>query len=87
METGEQMHFATFRTDVPLGILMRALTELERAGFGLTGVSLVARSDEAEVRIDYVAIGTVAPETWLARLERMPGILCVAGGNSSAEKD
>lgn len=77
------MYFATFRTDAPLAMLVRALAELDRAGFALIGVRLVAGADAADVRIDYAATGTVPPETWLARLERMPGVLAVAGGATS----
>ncbi|WP_323039061.1 hypothetical protein [Gemmobacter sp.] len=74
------MYFAIFRTESPLDMLVRALAELDRAGFALTGVHLAPGTAPAEVRIDYAAGGTVAPETWLARLERMPGILAVTGG-------
>lgn len=80
------MYFAVFRTEAPLDMLVRALAELDRAGFALTGVHLAPGTMPAEVRIDYAANGTVAPDTWLARLERMPGILTVTGGPCPAKE-
>lgn len=77
------MYFAVFMTEAPLDMLVRALAELDRAGFALTGVHMAPGTTPAEVRIDYTANGTVPPETWLARLARTPGILTVSGGPCS----
>jgi len=73
------MHFATFRTEARLGSLQRALDELARAGFDLLDIRLTTRLDQADVRIDYAPTGSVPPQTYLARLSRIPGIEGVYG--------
>lgn len=74
------MHFATFKTEAPVGHLLRALDELDRAGFALRALHVCAEAPAADVRIDYAAEGTVPAETYLARLTRMPGVFAVSGG-------
>lgn len=74
------MHSTAFKTDLPLGPLMRALDELSRAGFSLNALSVSAARPPVEVRIDYSGPGTIPAEVYVARLSRLPGVFAVQGG-------
>lgn len=76
------MHFAAFKTDAPLNHLARALDELARAGFSLGAVNVAAGSSSADVRIDFSGTGSVPAETYVARLEKMPGVFAISGSSS-----
>lgn len=68
------MHHAAFHTTAPVGALTRALDELARAGFTLRHLSMTEAENGAEVRIGFDGIGTVEARSYVARLNRMPGI-------------
>ena len=85
------MHYTVFDTPYPVDHLIRALDELTRAGFALTGVAVTSGSPRgsiveanaqnlAEVRIDFGGPGTVSVETYMTRLELMLGVARLRGG-------
>lgn len=74
------MHFVSFKTEALSGHLARALDELARVGFSLHTLGVATAGSVADVRIDYVADGTVSASTYLARIDRMPGVTSVRGG-------
>lgn len=72
------MHRFAFRTSCPVSAVSRALDELVRAGFTLRSLDVEADASTARVLIGFDGEGTVAPEAYTARLNRMPFIVpCV----------
>ena len=85
------MHYTVFDTPYPVDHLIRALNELTRTGFALTGVAVTSGSSRsfiveasaqnpAEVRIHFNGLGTVSVETYMNRLEQMLGVARLRGG-------
>lgn len=75
------MYFVSFKTDAPLSHIQRALDELGRAGFALSDLHVTDdKPGRSCVRLHYRGDASVGPETYQARLERMPGVWGVQGG-------
>ncbi|MDR5651483.1 hypothetical protein [Ruixingdingia sedimenti] len=75
------MHYTSFLSAEPIDHLPRALDELRRIGFGLCGVEMAPeRQGPARVRIMFHPQGVIAPETFLARVARIPGVDALEGG-------
>ncbi|MDR7127493.1 hypothetical protein [Pseudotabrizicola sp. 4114] len=78
------MHFVTFHTPSPLSDLQRALDELARSGFDLSGLVVKASARDpdtmAYVRIDFAGSSTVSPDSYVRRLGRMPEIVNLLAG-------
>jgi len=82
---------ATFLSKTPLCHLIRALGELERAGFDLRDLLVTQQADghgdpgpeseTAYVQIGFTACGHMRPETYLARLAAMPGVFAVTAAS------
>ncbi len=71
------MHYAAFHTGAPIGAVTRALDELARAGFTLRHLTVTEVENGAEVRIGFDGSGTVEAQSFVARLNRTPGIYLI----------
>ena len=69
------MHRTEFRSDNPLDDLPRALDILRKLNYRLDGVTMTAADGEpARIAIAFAPRGTLSVETFLALVERLPGI-------------
>lgn len=85
------MHRTEFRSDNPLDDLPRALDILRKLNYRLGGVSMTAIDGEpARIAISFAPNGALSVETFLALVERLPGIAALTyaapGARPGAER-